>query len=144
MYDPTFLIWIKFWYKNLIHFQKISINISGSIWKPVKYFLCKMWIFSFESLGRSLVKGNTNDADCWLIIKAYFLLIAYLARMRHRTSCKEMLWAKGTGLTTHPVERPTWEIRLPRGAVKSWRFHRSAISSKCVELAIITMIPGHT
>ena len=28
--------------------------------------------------------------------------------MRHKTSCNETEWDTGTGLTTHPVERPTW------------------------------------
>ena len=69
---------------------------------------------------------------------------AYMAKMRHKTSCNETECDTGTGLTTHPVERPTCEIRVPRGAVKSWRFHRSAINSKCEELAIITIMPGQT
>lgn len=77
---------------------------------------------------------------CWATLYRFI----YLARMRQSTSCKDMECAKGTGLTTHPEERPTWEMRVPRGVVKSWRLQRSAINSKCVELAIITMMPGQT
>ena len=72
----------------------------------------------------------------------YISIDIYLAKMRHKTSCNEMECDTGTGLMTHPAERPTCEMWVPRGAVKSWRFHRSAISSKCVELAIITKMPG--
>lgn len=70
--------------------------------------------------------------------------IADLASCRQRKSGSEMVWVWTIGLTRHPVEIPTWEIRHPSGDVTVRRCQASETISSWLEFAINTRMPGQT